>query len=117
MKNSKKKRRKRITKLQQMTFSKRWMSIILAFSLLWITLSYVLAFLDKADIAQELSKQIVIVVISTLLAYFAKSFFETKEEEHIKLMRDEIERSEVFNNYADESINEEGIYNSDEELK
>lgn len=77
-------------KQQQMTFSKKWMSRILFFSLVWISLSYVLAFLDKAEIAQELSVQIVIVIIATFVPYLIKSYFETKEEEKNKIINNQL---------------------------
>lgn len=83
-----KKKENEFEQKQKMTFSKKWINIILSFSVVWISLSYILAFLNKADIAQELSKQIVVVVIATLISYFVKSFFETREEENNKLIKE-----------------------------
>ena len=54
----------------------------------WVTLSYILAFLGQVEIAQDLSSQVVIVGIATVLGYMLKAFFETKEEEKLKLQRE-----------------------------
>ena len=121
MASSKRKRRKNkkvIDSFSRMTFSKRWMSLILTFSIIWISLSYILAFLDKSEIAQDLSQQIVIVVISSLIAYFAKSYFETKEEEQIKLAKEQLKynepqtsntSSDQINNQFTDIINDDNI--------
>ena len=71
-----------------MTFTK---IIVIAYSILfaiWVTLSYILAFMGQVEIAQDLSSQVVIVGIATVLGYMLKAFFETKEEEKIKLQRE-----------------------------
>lgn len=54
----------------------------------WVTLSYILAFLGQVEIAQDLSSQVVIVGIATVLGYMLKAFFETREEEKNKLQRE-----------------------------
>ena len=41
-------------------------------------------------IAQELSIQVVVIGVAAILGYLLKSFFETKEEEKIKLEREKI---------------------------
>ena len=66
------------------TFTKIWISRLLWFSCAWISCSYVLAFLDKGNIAIALSKVVVTVAIGGFLGYMCKSFFETKEAEKIK---------------------------------
>ena len=86
-----KKSSKKITEAKKMQFSKKWLTIIMVCSIFWITFSYILAFMDKAEIAQELSDGIVKVVIAALLGYFLKSFFETREEEKNKIKYKEME--------------------------
>ena len=54
----------------------------------WVTLSYILAFMGQVEIAQDLSSQVVIVGIATVLGYMLKAFFETREEEKNKLQRE-----------------------------
>ena len=70
------------------TFTKIIVIIYSIFFVIWVSLSYVLAFLDRFEIAQELSSQVVIVGISAILGYMCKAFFETREEEKNKLQRD-----------------------------
>ena len=70
------------------TFTKIIVIIYSIFFVIWVSLSYVLAFLDRFEIAQELSSQVVIVGIASILGYMCKAFFETREEEKNKLQRD-----------------------------
>lgn len=67
------------------TFTKRAVKVILFMALLDLQLSYVLAFLGREQIAENLSSDITKVVIGTILGYLAKSFFETREEEKVRL--------------------------------
>ncbi len=69
------------------TFTKRAVKAILFIALLDLQLSYALAFLGREQIAENLSSDITKVIIGTILGYLAKSFFETREEEWIKLQR------------------------------
>ena len=57
-------------------------------SIIWISLSYILAFTGKVDIAEELSKTIVTGIICIILPYFLKSLFETKWEKEMEYKRD-----------------------------
>lgn len=70
------------------TFTKIIVTIYSIFFVIWITLSYILAFLGRDEIAQDLSSQVVIVGIATVLGYMLKAFFETREEEKNKIERD-----------------------------
>ena len=58
--------------------------------IVWITWSYILATLGYEEIAENLSVQVVVIGVASILGYFLKSFFETKEEEKIKLEREKI---------------------------
>lgn len=60
---------------------------IMYVALIDLQLSYILAFMGREQIAETLSSDICNVVIGTILGYLAKSFFETREEERIKLER------------------------------
>lgn len=77
MMENEKKTRQAITKRWLKTFTKKAVTIILAFSLLDLQLSYVLAFLGKEQIAESLSSQIATVIIGVMLGYFLKALFET----------------------------------------
>ena len=67
------------------TFTKRAVKAILFIALLDLQLSYLLAFLGREQIAENLSSDITKVIIGTILGYLAKSFFETKEAEKVRL--------------------------------
>lgn len=67
------------------TFTKRAVMVILFVALLDLQLSYLLAFLGREQIAENLSSDITKVIIGTILGYLAKSFFETREEEKVRL--------------------------------
>lgn len=69
------------------TFSKAAVTVILAFSLLDLQLSYVLAFMGKEQIAESLSSTIAETIIGVMIGYFLKALFETffeKREERLK---------------------------------
>ena len=73
---------------KKLTFTK---IIVICYSVLfaiWVTMSYILAFMGQIEIAQDLSSQVVIVGIATVLGYMLKAFFETKEMEKNKLDRE-----------------------------
>ena len=68
------------------TFTKRAVMVILFVALLDLQLSYLLAFLGREQIAENLSSDITKVII---LGYLAKAFFETKEAEKVRLHEEE----------------------------
>ena len=76
--------------MKKFTFTKSMMIVYSIAIIVWITWSYVLASLGFDMIAQELSIQVVIIGVAAILGYLLKSFFETKEEEKIKLEREKI---------------------------
>ena len=55
-----------------------------------LQLSYLLAFLGREQIAEELSRTIVLEIIGVMLGYFGKSYFETREQEKVRLKEDEV---------------------------
>ena len=69
------------------TFTKRAVAAILVVSLIDLQLSYVLAFMGEAQIAESLSSTIASTVVGVMLGYFLKALFETffeKREERLK---------------------------------
>lgn len=69
------------------TFTKKAVAVILVVSLIDLQLSYLLAFMDKIQIAETLSSTIATTVIGVMSGYFLKSLFETffeKREERLK---------------------------------
>lgn len=69
-----------MSKKQKTTFTKKAMSLILIVALIDMQLPFILAFMDKPQIAEDLGKIIVVEIIGVFLVYCCKSFFETKEE-------------------------------------
>ena len=76
------------------TFTKRAVMVILFVALLDLQLSYLLAFLGREQIAENLSSDITKVIIGTILGYLAKAFFETKEAEKVRLHEEEWRKGE-----------------------
>lgn len=72
-------------KRNRQTFTKLAVRWILFFALLDLQLSYILAFLGREEIAEDLSSTVATAIIGVMLGYFLKSFFETREEEKNKL--------------------------------
>ena len=58
------------------TYSKAILAFVIINSELQIWASYLLAYLGRESIAESLSEQVVIVVIGSLIPYFAKSLIE-----------------------------------------
>ena len=75
-------------KRKSQTFTKVRVSMLLWFGCIWITCSYALAFIGREQIAEELSGTVAKVVIATILGYLCKAYFETKEEQKLKYLRE-----------------------------
>ena len=76
-----KKLRKSVSKKQKEyktpeSFTKRKVSLILNHAIIWVYLTYLLAFLGKVDIAENLSITVVKVIIYTFIPYLCKALFE-----------------------------------------
>lgn len=72
-----KKRKKVVKKIQ---YTKKAMTGILVVALIDMQLPFLLAFLGREQIAEELGKVIALEIVGCFLVYCLKSFFETKEE-------------------------------------
>lgn len=79
----------------KMTFTKKWVNVILIVALVDIQLTYVLALLDK-QIAETLAITIVTEIVAVSIGYFIKSYLGKKAEEETKL-----ERERMGDNYED----------------
>lgn len=75
------------------TFTKKWMDIIMTIAIIDMQLPFILAFMNKESIAETLGVTIVTEIIAVFLVYCAKSFFETKESEKIRLKEQELNLS------------------------
>ena len=84
------KKRKRPKRSNFKTFTKKWVEKLMWIAVIDLQLSYLLAFLGREQIAEELSRTIVVEIIGVMLGYFGKSYFETREAEKIRLQEDEV---------------------------
>lgn len=66
------------------TFTKEWVDRLMWMFCIWISLSYVLAFMGKESIAEELSTNVMIGGVAVFAGYMLKAFFETYSEENLK---------------------------------
>jgi hypothetical protein len=86
------------TEKQTFTFTKKWTNRILWCGLFWITCSYILAFLGKADIAESLSETVATIIIGTFIPYLCKAFFETYAEKSNALKAKELDKKKNTDN-------------------
>jgi hypothetical protein len=76
------------------TFTKKAMKWIIAVALIDLQFPFILAFLDKTQIAETLGGLIVTEIIGIFLVYCAKSFFETRESERVRLQEEKLKQKE-----------------------
>ena len=77
--------------MRKNTFTKKMMTRIINVALFDMQLPFLLALLGKEQIAETLGGLIVAEIIGTFLAYCAKSFFETKEEKRMEMLRESMD--------------------------
>lgn len=86
------------------SFSKKWIARLFWCVIIWITLSYVLAFIGKDNIAENLSSQVVLIGLGAMFTYFPKSFLETREQERNRIKEKQIDFEQEI---AEEVITDE----------
>lgn len=79
------------------TYSKTAVTIILAVSLIDLQLSYLLAFLNKPQIAESLSSTVAQVIIGTIVGYLGKALFETFLEKREERLRQKMLNEQITN--------------------
>lgn len=82
-------KKKKTSKIEESKLYMRW---ILFSSIPCIYLSYVLAFIGREAIAEDLSKCIVVNIIGTFLIYSVKAFFGKKCETDADINQQALER-------------------------
>ena len=90
-------------------YTKSRMDIILFVSLLDIQLCFLLAFLDKAQIAETLAIALVTEVVALFAGYFPKSFFETYFQKKNELEMEKIKHTYEVNKPTLESDDEQAV--------
>lgn len=99
--------RNKLRDLYLLTFSKKWVNRLMWVAIIDLQLSYLLAFLDKVQIAETLSTTIVVEIIGVMLGYFAKAFFGKREEENLKYKREGQEVYLLQEEPEEQEVNEE----------
>ena len=91
-------------KNKKITYTKIMVTIYSIAIIVWITWSYILATLGFEEIVENLSVQVVIIGVASILGYFLKSFFETKEQEKIKLEKENLKILVTTDSTEDEDL-------------
>ena len=116
-----KKLKDQIKSIRVDTFTKALVAFITLVSLLDLQLSYVLAFMNKMTIAEDLSKHICTTILGVAFIYMIRAYFDTKAEKNFEAkMVEESIASKVSVVLSDAGINVDavkGIFsnNSEEE--
>lgn len=114
-----KKLRDQIKSIRVDTFTKALVAFITLVSLIDLQLSYILAFMDKMAIAEDLSKHICTTILGVAFVYMIRAYFDTKAEKNFeaKMVEDSI-ASKVSGVLSDAGINVDavkGIFNGNNE--
>lgn len=88
------------------TFTKKIIMIILIITLIDLQFPFILAFLGREQIAEDLGRILVTEVIGVFFVYCVKSFFETREEKIMELKQ--AERQGDVTGYDDAELLEDG---------
>ena len=111
-----------MSKIKINTYTKKMVAAILAFSILCISASYVLAFLDKQNTLESLSIQLCITILGVAFVYMVRAYFDSKAE-HNNLdskIKEELEGdlTDKINNVLSEAglnVNIQNFLNNDED--
>ena len=114
-----KKLRDQIKSIRVDTFTKALVAFITLVSLIDLQLSYILAFMDKMAIAEDLSKHICTTILGVAFVYMIRAYFDTKAEKNFeaRMVEDSI-ASKVSGVLSDAGINVDavkGIFNGNNE--
>ena len=98
-----------IKSIQVDTFTKALVALITVTAVIDLQLSYVLAFLDKIQIAESLSTQICTTIVGVSFVYMVRAYFDTRAE-HKNAETKDILKSDIMDKVRDNientSINE-----------
>lgn len=116
-----------LSKLKFETYTKRLVGVVVFVALVDLQLSYVLAFMDKIQIAESLSIQICTTLLGTVFIYAIRAYFDTKAEKRDEMIKQGYDipdskvnvAKSVIDNKFREVINNSGLgehVNIEEEL-
>lgn len=83
---------------RQRTYTKSMMNRIITVALVDMQFPFVLALLGREQIAETMGGLIVTEIVGVFLVYCAKSFFETKESEKIRIQEIQLAEDETGDN-------------------
>ncbi|GEM_PF-5879671 len=66
------------------TFTKKWVNRLMWFFVIWISLSYVLAFCGRDQIAESLSQTVMTGGVAIFAGYMLKAYFGTYSKENLR---------------------------------
>lgn len=98
-----------IKSIQVDTFTKALVALITVTAVIDLQLSYVLAFLDKIQIAESLSTQICTTIVGVSFVYMVRAYFDTRAEHKNAETKDALKSDimdKVRDNIENASINE-----------
>lgn len=84
------------------TFTKRIITLILVITLIDLQFPFILAFIGRDQIAEDLGRILVTEIIGVFFVYCCKSFFETKEEKKMEFKK--AERQGDLTGYDDAEV-------------
>lgn len=90
------------------TYTKLLVAVIVIVALIDLQLSYVLAFLDKVQIAESLSTQICITILGTALIYMIRAYFDSRAE-HNNITNIQQQVQQDISDKVREILNNSGI--------
>lgn len=83
---------------RQRTYTKKMMNRIITVALVDMQFPFVLALLGREQIAETMGGLIVTEIVGVFLVYCAKSFFETRESEKIRIQEIQLAEDEAGDN-------------------
>lgn len=106
-----------LSRLKFETYTKRLVAVVVIVSLIDLQLSYILAFLDKVQIAESLSNQICVTILGTVMIYAIRAYFDTKAEKRDEMIKSgyiadnksSIVPTEIIKNKVHEIVSNSGI--------
>ena len=72
------------------TFTKAMVALIIIVAIIDLQLSYILAFFDKIQIAEELSKQVCTTILGVAFVYMIRAYFDSKAECDSEITKEEL---------------------------
>lgn len=95
------------------TFTKAMVGLIIIMACIDLQLSYVLAFLDKIQIAEELSKQVCTTILGVALVYMIRAYFDSRAEYKNKNDLDQEIQNKTMEILQNANVNNDKIFEED----